>query len=428
MNKYSNSEKLLTRAEKSIPLGTQTFSKSKVQFPIGVSPLYITHAKGSKIWDADGNKFTDFINSLASITLGYCDEDINNAVKNQLEKGTIFSLPSELEIELSEKLIDLIPSAEMVRFGKNGSDATAGAIRVARAFTKKDRVAVCGYHGWQDWYIGSTQRSLGVPKATRDLTHSFTYNDFQSLENIFKNYPDEIACVIMEAMNIAEPKNDFLHKVKDICKKNNSLFILDETITGFRFHIGGAQSYFNVTPDISTFGKGISNGFPISAIVGRADVMKLFEEVFFSFTFGGELLSIIASLETIKKIQTHNVIQHLSNQGIKIINHLNKLISQLNCHDAFQVNGHPSWSFLTIKDSYGYSSFDIKTLFLQEMFALNILTIGTHNISYSHDNNDIELINKAYDYVIPKIYDIISKRNLEENLRCKKLQPLFKVR
>ena len=425
---FLNSEKMLERAERSIPLGTQTFSKSKTQFPYGASPFYATHGKGSKLWDVDGNEYIDFANSLAAITLGYSDDDINKAVKDQLEKGTIFSLPTELEIELSEKICEIIPCAEMVRFGKNGSDATAGAIRVSRAFTGRDHVAVCGYHGWQDWYIGSTQRNLGVPESTRNLTHNFIYNDINSLNDIFKKYPGKIACVIMEAMNISEPTNSFLYQVQDLAKKNGAVFILDETITGFRYDIGGAQKYFNITPDLATFGKGMSNGFPISAIAGRPDIMKFFEEVFFSFTFGGETLSIIASLACIKKYQEQNVTEFLKKQGEKIFNGVNNIIKKNNSENIFDIKGHPSWSFFVIKDSNGYSSFQIKTLFMQEMISRGIITIGTHNISYSHNDDDIKKLLTAYEEIIPIMVDAINKREIEKKVRCEFLKPLFKVR
>lgn len=425
---FLNSEKMLERAERSIPLGTQTFSKSKTQFPFGASPFYVSHGKGSKLWDVDCNEYIDFANSLAAITLGYSDDDINKAVKDQLEKGTIFSLPTELEIELSEKICEIIPCAEMVRFGKNGSDATSGAIRVSRAFTGREHVAVCGYHGWQDWYIGSTQRNLGVPESTRNLTHNFTYNDINSLNDIFKKYPGQIACIIMEAMNISEPTNNFLHEVQDLAKKNGSVFVLDETITGFRYDIGGAQKYFNITPDLATFGKGMSNGFPISAITGRPDIMKFFEEVFFSFTFGGETLSIIASLACIKKYQKKNVTEFLKKQGDKIFNGVDNIIKKNNSENIFDIKGHPSWSFFVIKDSNGYSSFQIKTLFMQEMISRGIITLGTHNISYSHSDDDIIKLLTAYEEIIPIMIDAINRREIEKKIRCEFLKPLFKVR
>src|SRR4030067_1193023 len=307
--RYKQSEKLLERALKTIPLGSQTFSKSKTQYPRGVSPCFIARGKGSHVWDVDGNEYIDFVNSLAAVTLGYNDTEVTAAVRAQLEDGIIFSLPHPIEMQVAEKIVEMVPCAEMVRFGKNGPRATSGAVRLSRAYTGRDHVAVCGYHGWQDWYIGSTARNKGVPKATRDLTHTFTYNDIESLNKIFKEFPGQVAAVIMEPMNTTEPRDGFLGKVKELTHKNGAVFIFDETITGFRYANGGAQEYFGVTPDLATFGKGIANGYPLSVLAGRKDIMTLMEEVFFSFTFGGETLSLAASLATMSKLQKEPVLE-----------------------------------------------------------------------------------------------------------------------
>src|SRR5579871_176271 len=277
MKSFHKSEAMLDRALRTIPLGTQTFSKSLTQYPRGVSPYFITKGKGSRVWDVDGNEYVDFVNSLAAITLGYCDPTVDQAVADMLRDGNIFTLPHPIEIEVAEELVKLIPSAEMVRFGKNGSDATAGAIRVARAYTGRDRVAVCGYHGWQDWYIGATSRNKGIPQSVRALTHTFQFNDIASLHKLLTRHPGEFAAVILEPMNVQEPAPHFLSEVKELAHAHGALLIFDEVITGFRLHIGGAQALFGVTPDISTFGKGMANGYPVSATVGRADVMHEME-------------------------------------------------------------------------------------------------------------------------------------------------------
>lgn len=211
---YKKSEQLLDRALKSIPLASQTFSKSLTTYPRGVSPFFIEKGKGSKVWDVDGNEYIDFVNSLAAVTLGYCDEDVDKTVQKQMLNGVTFSLPHRLEMEVAEKLIDIIPCAEKVRFAKNGTDATSASIRIARAYTGKEHIAVCGYHGWQDWYIGSTMRDLGVPKAVKELTHKFEYNNIESLEKIFQE--QELACVIMEPMTVSYPKDGFFRKGKAI--------------------------------------------------------------------------------------------------------------------------------------------------------------------------------------------------------------------
>lgn len=428
MSRYAHSEEMLERALRTIPLGSQTFSKSKTQYPIGVSPFFIRRGCGSHVWDVDNNEYIDFINSLAAITLGYCDPDVDAAVRSQLDDGVIFSLPHPLEMDVAEQLVKLVPCAEMVRFGKNGSDATSGAVRLARAFTSRDHIAVCGYHGWQDWYIGTTARNRGVPQATRNLSHPWAYNDIDSLAKLFRDYPDQIAAVILEPMNVVEPLPGFLESVKELAHKHGALLVFDETVTGFRYAIGGAQQHFGVTPDLATFGKGLANGYPVSAVAGRADVMKLMEEVFFSFTFGGETLSLAAALATMKKLEREPVTETLYRQGRKILLKLDSLISEAGVGDFLSVAGNPTWSFLIIKDAGVYSQWQIKTLFLQEMFARGILTIGTHNLSYSHSDTDLEKLFSAYGEVIPLLADAVRSKKLESLLRCEPLQPLFKVR
>ncbi|MBI5888759.1 MAG: aminotransferase class III-fold pyridoxal phosphate-dependent enzyme [Deltaproteobacteria bacterium] len=427
-DRYIRSEEMHKRALKAIPLGTQTFSKSSTQYPFGVSPYFIKKGRGSHVWDVDGNEYVDFINSLAAITLGYNDPDVDAAVRAQLEEGVIFSLPHELEIKAAEKVIEMVPCAEMVRFGKNGSDATAGAIRVSRAFTKRDHVAVCGYHGWQDWYIGSTARNLGVPKATRELTHTFTYNNIDSLDKIFKDYPNDVAAVIMEPMNVFEPVDGFLEKAAELTRRNNAVFIFDETITGFRYANGGAGEYFNVKPDLATFGKGLANGYPVSAVAGRADIMRFMEDVFFSFTFGGETLSLAAALTTMEKLQREPVIKTIWSQGAKILDGLTPLIKKHGLEDILSTAGKPCWSFLVFKDAKDYTMWELKTLFLQEIFARGVLTLTTHNMSYAHTDEDIAKLLKAYDEVFGMMKEAVEEKSLLKLLRTEPLAALFKVR
>jgi len=425
---FARSEELLVRAEKVIPLGTQTFSKSKTQYPFGVSPFYAASAEGCRLVDADGNEFLDFVNALCAVTLGYKDADVEAAVRAQMDDGALFSLPHPIEIDVAEKLCEMVPCADMVRFGKNGSDATSGAVRLARAYTGRDHIAACGYHGWQDWFIGTTARNLGVPKAVRDLTHTFTYNDLGSLEKIFDDHPGDVAGVIMEPMNTTEPEPGFLEGVQGLCRKHGAVFILDEMITGFRYSRGGAQELFGVTPDLATFGKGLANGYPLSAIAGRADIMALMEDVFFSFTMGSEALSLAAAGAALDKINREPVIERLSENGAKIIDGVNTLIAKHGVESIITISGHPSWSLLTINDAGPYSSWDIKTLFYQEMFARHVLTLGSHNMSYAHTDADIDQLLGVYDEVLPIIGNAVSGKTLKETLRCETLVPLFKVR
>ncbi len=427
-HRYAKSESLLDRALKVIPLASQTFSKSLTQYPFGVSPYFIVRGQGSRVWDVDGNEYIDFINSLASVTLGYNDPDVTRAVQEQLTKGVIFSLPDPLEMEVAERIVAMVPCAEMVRFGKNGSDATSGAIRLARAHTERDRVAICGYHGWQDWYIGSTARNRGVPKATSSLTHGFAYNDAASLERLLAEHPGEFAAVILEPMNVALPQNGFLEDVARLTHKHGALLVFDETITGFRYANGGAQEFFGVTPDLATFGKGLANGFPVSAVAGRRDLMKLMEEIFFSFTFGGETLSLAASAATLDKLLRENVCAHLAARGQALVDGINARIVWHGVADFVSVSGHPTWSFLLLKDAPTAGQWEIKTLLLQELFARGILSLGTHNISYAHSAADIDRLLAVYDEVFPLLRAGALEGRMSELLRCKPLQPLFKLR
>ncbi|MFN3305243.1 MAG: aminotransferase class III-fold pyridoxal phosphate-dependent enzyme [Roseateles sp.] len=429
MRSFQASEALLARAERVIPLGSQTFSKSRTQYPLGVSPFFIERGQGSRVWDVDGNEYLDLIMSLASVTLGYQDPDVTQAVARQLQdSGVIFSLPHRLEAEVAELIVDMVPCAEMVRFGKNGSDATAGAVRVARAYTGRERVIVCGYHGWQDWYIGSTARNGGVPKSTQELTHAIGYNDLAAAECVFAQFPGQIAAVILEPMNVTAPKPGYLEGMKALAHKHGALLVFDETITGFRYANGGAQELFGVTPDLATFGKGLANGFPVSAVAGRADVMKVMEDIFFSFTFGGELLSLAAAKATLEKLRRDHVLAGIAAKGERLQAGLNALLSEAGLNDLFHVSGHPSWTFLNIREARGVTPFEVKTLLMQEQHQRGVLCLGGHNLCHAHSDADIDDTLAMYREVLPMIGDVASRGVLREQLRCEPLVPLFKVR
>ncbi len=426
--RYHASQEMLARALRTVPLGSQTFSKSRTQYPAGVSPHFIARGKGSRVWDVDGNEYIDFVNSLAAVTLGYGDPDVDAAVRAQLDDGVIFSLPHPLEVKVSEKIAALVPCAEMVRFGKNGSDATAGAVRISRARTGRDHVAVCGYHGWQDWYIGATARNKGVPQSTRDLTHIFTYNDLASLEAIFRQWPGQVACVIMEPMNIEEPRPGFLAEVRDLTHRNGAVLVFDETVTGFRYAKGGAQELFDVTPDLATFGKGLANGFPVSAVAGKADLMREMEEVFFSFTFGGETLSLAAALATLEKLEREPVIGTLWSRGRRVVEGVRTLIAKHSLSAVLSTGGKDCWSFLLFRDAAGCTQWEMKTLFLQEVFARGILAIGTHNMSYAHSDADVDRLLAVYDEVFALLGAAVKRGYVGDLLRTNPLVPLFRIR
>jgi len=428
MSRYSNSEKQLAFAESVIPLGSQTFSKSRTQYPVGISPLFAKRAKGGSIQDIDGNWYVDLVNSLAAITIGYGDRDISRAVKKQLSKGVIYSLPGTLEAEVASLIIELVPSAESVRFGKNGTDATSAAIRLARAHTGRDLLAVCGYHGWQDWYIGSTTRDKGVPAATKALTKSFKFNDINSLSELISKSPQKFAAVIMEPMNVSYPEKNFLHDVRKLCDDNGIILIFDETITGFRFARGGAQELFNVIPDLATFGKGIANGFPLSAVVGKRQIMKEMEEIFFSGTFGGELLSLAAAKVVLEKHKKADITGILAEKGESLRNEVESMILENNLQEVLSLSGHPTWVFLNWSPTDQYSVDEIKTFFMQEMFQRGVLILNAHNISLAFGRKELQIVLKAYSETLQNLSSAINSRTLREKLLVEPLMPLFKVR
>jgi glutamate-1-semialdehyde 2,1-aminomutase/spore coat polysaccharide biosynthesis protein SpsF len=428
-DRYARSNELLERAEKVIPLGTQTFSKSRTQYPQGQAPLFLTHGRGGRVWDVDGNEYVDLVNGLLPIVLGYCDPDVDGAIRAQLDKGITFSLATELEIELAELLVEIIPSAEMVRFGKNGSDATSACVRIARAVTGRDRIAAGGYHGWQDWYIGATTRHKGVPGAVRALTHRFPFLDIAALEVLLHRYKGEFAAVILETVGATEPGEGQLAAIRDLTHRHGALLIFDEIITGFRVALGGAQARYGVTPDLSAFGKSMGNGMPIAAVVGRADLMREMEHIFFSSTFGGEALSLAAALATVKKLRDRKVIDQLWSRGAALADGLRRLIERHGLAGIITVNGVPSWTLLGFHDAAnGCSKEAVKTLLMIEMLRRGVLSAGSHNISYAHDAADLAQVLEAYDHALAGVAQAIAESDVEVRLGCPAIRPVFAVR
>ena len=427
-SRYQHSLTFSARAEQSIPLGSQTFSKSRLCFPYGAAPLFLERGQGARVWDVDGNEYLDFASGLLAISLGYCDPEVNQAVLDQLSLGSILSLPHRLETEVAEQLIELIPCAEMVRFGKNGTDATSACIRLSRAVTGRERGAGCGYHGWQDLYIGSTTRHLGVPECVRELTHRFDYNDLASLKAQLEAHPGEFAAVILEPMNVAWPAPEFLPGLRQLCDEHGDLLIFDETITGFRFHLGGAQTLFGVTPDLAAFGKGMANGFPISAVVGRRQYMRRMEDIFFSGTFGGDAIALAAANAVIGKMHRLDVPARLAERGQQLLNGLDALLPKLDAPSWLQSGGHPSWSFLLIGASANHSSWLLKSYFIQELCKRGILSLGSHNLNLAHSEQDVQTLLAVYAEVLPALVRLDADKAIHQALDGEPIQPVFKVR
>jgi glutamate-1-semialdehyde 2,1-aminomutase/spore coat polysaccharide biosynthesis protein SpsF len=338
----------------------------------------------------DGNEYIDYPMALGPVILGYNEPVVTEAAVRQLQDGTIFSLPHPLEVEVAELLVEVIPSAEMVRFAKNGSDATAGAIRAARAYTGRDVVATCGYHGWQDWFIGTTTRDKGVPKDVAKLAVPFAYDDLASLERVFSEHPGQVAAVIMEPVGVVEPQEGFLQGVRDLTSREGALLIFDEIITGFRLAIGGAQQLYNVLPDLTCCGKAMGNGFPIAAVVGRKDVMEIFDEIFFSFTFGGEVVSLAAARATIQELIDKNVIPELWSRGQRLRDGFNVLAKEYAVDALIECIGLGPRISAVFRDAEGQTALELKSLFQQECMKRGVLFSGGHNMCFRHSPADVD--------------------------------------
>lgn len=416
---FERSQRIFQRAIQTIPFAAQTFSKSHLQYPEGRSPLFVSHGDGACIYDVDGNDYVDLVNALLPVVLGYRDPDVDGSIRCQLDRGISFSLATELEAELSETLCRLIPCAEMVKFGKSGTDVTTAAVRLARAYTGRDHILVGGYHGWADWSMSVTERNVGIPEDVRKLSHKFKYGN---------NAEDDINRLILEFENmpaaiVIEPNDDpeYLQQIRDHCTRNDIILIFDEIITGFRYELGGAQALYGVTPDLACFGKSMANGMPISALVGRRDIMKRMEppdNIFYSGTFFGETLSIAAAIATIKKMEECNVINHLLKTGIHLERHILGLIKQCGLEDAIGVTGYYPLLRLDFKDAYSYgaSKEAIKTFFMQEMVQQGVLVIATNNLSYAHKTPELERIKTAYINTFWKLSERLNKGDIQNHI------------
>ena len=388
--RIDRSEKLWRRAVEVIPMGTQTYSKRPNQFVDGLTPKYVERGEGCHVFDIDGNAFIDFCMACQPVILGYCDPDVDGAIIEQLHKGIVFSLPHPLEVDVAERIIDMVPCAEAVRFGKNGADATTAAVRVARSVTGRDHVAYAGYHGWHDWYIANTDLNAGIPAFNRELAHAFTFNDIDSLSRVFQRYPDRIACVIMEPLQVAEPKDDFLSRVKEMVHTHGALLVFDEIITGFRFHEGGAQALTGVVPDLACFGKALSNGMPLSAITGRHEYISALERTFFSFTYGGEALSLAAARACLDKIKREKVVDHLWSIGRRLMEGLNRLAEDCGVAEFVECAGYPCRPIMVFRGHERFSALELKTFFQQETIKRGILFAGYFSLCFSHTDEVVD--------------------------------------
>jgi len=430
---FKKSLSMQQRFNNLIPGGCHTYAKGDDQFPEFMPP-YIVRGKGSHIWDVDGNEFIEYGNGIRSIGLGHAFEPVVEAVREQLKYGTNFVRPARIELDAAEEFLSVINGAEMVKFAKDGSDAVNGAIKLSRAATGRDLIAICANHPFfsvDDWFIGSTPMTGGVPEFVKEKTLKFFYNDLESAQKLFDEYPGQIACLILEAEKYAAPTDQFLHKLKDLCHKNGALFILDEMITGFRWHLGGAQKKYDIVPDLSTWGKALANGFSVSALAGKREFMELGglhhdkERVFLiSTTHGGETHGLAAAIATIRYYKENDVISVLYNQGEKLKEGINKASIDLGTGENVKVIGPDCCSVFTSSDHENKPSQPFRTLLIQELMKRGLMMPSTI-VTYSHTDEDIQ-------YTIDKFYEalIVYKKALDEGidkyLVGKSVQPVWR--
>jgi glutamate-1-semialdehyde 2,1-aminomutase len=416
------SQELVARAEGLIPALTQTLAKGPAQYVRGMAPMYLQRGKGSHVWDVDGNEYLDYQMGIGPISLGYCYDVVDEAIKKQLADGITFSLMHPLEVEVAEMVREMVPGAESVRYSKTGCDATTAAVRLARAFTGRDRVLCCGYHGWHDWYIGVTDRNRGIPQATQELTHTIGYNDMASVRAALD---ETVACVILEPATFEAPRDNFLGELAEACRAHGALLIFDEMWTGFRFALGGAQELFGVRADLACFSKAIANGMPISVLCGRADVMALCDkDVFFFTTFGGEALSLAAAQATMKEIKEKNVPAALARQGKKIREGYNALAADLGMGYTKCV-GFDCRSLVTFTPEAG-DGLEAKSFVQQELIRRGILWGGFHNMSFSHSDADVAYTLEAWGEVLPLLKAAVASGSVGSSLRGAPVAPVFR--
>jgi glutamate-1-semialdehyde 2,1-aminomutase len=395
--KFDKSLQLRERFNNTISGGCHTYAKGDDQYPEFSAP-YIVRGKGSHIWDVDGNEFIEYGMGLRSVTLGHAFDPIVDAAYNQMLLGNNYIRPAMVELECAEELLSFIEGAEMVKFAKDGSDVTSGAVKLSRAYTGRDLVAICGTHPFfsvDDWFIGTTTIDAGIPQAIKDLTVKFYYNDIESVKTMFDTHKGKIACVILEAERETPPANNFLHELQRICKENGTVFIIDEMITGFRWHLNGAQKKHNIIPDLSTFGKALGNGFSISALVGKKEIMELGglyhdkERVFLiSTTHGAENHTLAAAIATMKIYKTEPVIETLYAQGEKLRAGIQKSIIEHHLEGFFSLMGLGCCLMYGTRDNEKKPSQPFRTLFLQETIKRGLLAPQLI-VSYSHTDDDI---------------------------------------
>ena len=433
---FTKSNQWRIKAKNLIPGGGHTYSKGDDQFP-QLSPFAIQKGKGGRVWDIDGNEFVDWGMGLSSVLLGHAYEPILEVVRKELENGCNFIRPSFIEAEVAELVSDTIPSAEMVKFAKNGSNATSAAVKLARAYTGKDIILRCKDHAFfsiDDWFMGNTVVNAGIPQKIRDLTDTFNYNDPQSLIDKIAEHNNNVACDILEPAATHEPQNGFLQKVREICTQNQIILIFDEVVSGFRFHPKGAQYLYGVTPDLSSFGKAMGNGFSISALVGKREIMERggidhdFERVFLlSTTYGGETHHLRAAQKTLELLLQNNyeITQKIWDTGKTLREAYNHIAKQYNISEYTQLTGIDCRPYFSFTNKQQEQDPILRTLFMQEMIKYGIL-LQTINPSFSHGDSEISQTIEGFEKTLKTLSQAIDRNNVKDLLIGRETKPVFR--
>jgi glutamate-1-semialdehyde 2,1-aminomutase len=406
ISNFETSNQLRRLAHDLIPGGSHTYAKGDDQYPV-LSPGFIARGLGSHVWDVDGNEYIEYGMGNRAVGLGHAYPPVLEAAIRQMQLGCNFTRPADIEVECAETFLETVTSADMVKFCKDGSDATSGAVRLARAATGRDYIARCSDHPFfstDDWFIGTTEMSAGIPHAVQELTLGFKYNDLESVRALFSRYPGKIAGLILEASRGDDPESNFLHEVRNLCHRNGALFILDEMITGFRWHSGGAQQFYRIEPDLSCFGKALGNGFSVSALAGKREYMQLggleqtaSPRVFLlSTTHGAETHALAAAIATMRIYQNEPVIEHLYAQGQALKVGIAQAITHHGLGAFVQVTGRACCLAYTSFDQNRVQSQAFRTLFLQETIKRGVL-MPSLVVSYTHSDEDVARTVEAVD-------------------------------
>jgi glutamate-1-semialdehyde aminotransferase len=436
ISNFTNSDFYRSRIHDLIPGGAHTYSKGDDQFPI-LSPAAISHGKGAHCWDVDGNRFLDTLMGLTSVSLGHAYEPVLDRVKQELERGSNFSRPGAIEMEMAERFLSLVPQHDMIKFAKNGSVVTTAAIKLARAATGRQLVARTAEHpfySYDDWFIGSTACDFGIPREVKNLTVTFKHNDLEDLERLFNEYPGQIACIIgePEKWQVVEP--DFYEKAINICHKHGALWIMDEMITGFKTDYPGSIKKLNADPDMATWGKGIANGFSFCALTGKKEVMELggirnsgSKKLFLvSTTHGGETHAIAAGLATMDVFESNDVIGHNHRIGDRFISGVEQLLQKHDLEKFFKIMGF-NWSVgLQVNGPNERPSMAFRTLFMQEMIRRGVLYQGILSPCYSHTEEDIDWMLQAFDESLAVFGCALEEGGVEKFLVGPEIKPVFR--